>query len=116
VRSAYTDSAYAGFLDLFLYFLDSFNYLNSNYFTIYRGSYLRFSYFTYSFLYHIYYLGGTSRVREALADPKINASRTMDSYLHAVSDISSYYPSSETKINLRKKVKSRSITGRDEPL
>jgi hypothetical protein len=57
-----------------------------------------------------------SRAREALADPKTDASRTMDSHLHAVSGMSSCYPSSETKINLRKEVKSRSVTRRDEPL
>jgi hypothetical protein len=58
---------------------------------------------------------GPSRAREALADLKTDASGTMDSHLHAVSGVSSCYPSSETKMNPRKKVKSRSVTRRDEP-
>jgi hypothetical protein len=59
---------------------------------------------------------GPSRAREALAEPKTDASGTMDLHLHAVSGISSCYSSSETKINLRKEVKSRSVTRRDESL
>jgi hypothetical protein len=57
-----------------------------------------------------------SRAREALAEQKTDASGTIDLYLHAVFGVSSCYPSSETKINLKKEVKSRSITRRDEPL
>jgi hypothetical protein len=55
------------------------------------------------------------QAREVLAE-QTEASRTMDSHLHAVSDASSYRPNSETKINPRKRIKSRSITRRDEPL
>jgi hypothetical protein len=57
-----------------------------------------------------------SRAREVLAKYKINASKTMDLYLYAIFDISNYYSSSETKINLKKKIKSRLITRRDKPL
>jgi hypothetical protein len=55
------------------------------------------------------------QAREALAE-QTEASGTMDLHLHAVSDASSCRPNSETKINPRKGVKSRSITRRDEPL
>jgi hypothetical protein len=57
-----------------------------------------------------------SRAREALADIKIAASGTIDLHLHVIFGVSSYYPSSETKMNLRKEIKSRSIARRDEPL
>jgi hypothetical protein len=55
------------------------------------------------------------QAREALAE-QTDASGTMDSHLHAVSGASSYYPSSEIKMNPRKKVESRLVTRRDKPL
>jgi hypothetical protein len=55
------------------------------------------------------------QAREALAE-QTEASGTMDSHLHAVSDASSCHSSSETKMNPRKRVKSRSIARRDESL
>jgi hypothetical protein len=55
------------------------------------------------------------QAREALAE-QTDANETMDSHLHAVSGASSCYPSSETKINPRKKIESRLITRRDKSL